>query len=163
MFYNIEVALNFVKENWATFWLIGVIMVSAITVLIGVLKPFVFDKIRIKPIRKACLAFSNIALCFLGNAILYWWNNGNFDLYFHTSFTTAIVSILWYWLYENTCLRDLIHKIGTVVLNKLKGGQLTKKDQEEIVKEVKTIVEEVKKDHKKAQKVVKTDKELKNL
>lgn len=163
MFYNIEVAINFLKENWETFWLIGVIMVSAITVLIGLLKPILFNKIKIKALRKTCLAFSNVALCFIGNAILFFANNLNFDIYYHSSFATAIVSILWYWLYENTCLRDLIHKIGSVVLNKLKGGQLTKKDQEEIVKEVKTIVAEVKKDHKKAQKVVKTDKELKNL
>lgn len=163
MFYNIEVAINFVKENWETFWLVGVIMVSAITVLIGILKPILFDKIKIKALRKTCLAFSNVALCFLGNAILFLANHLNFDIYFHSSFTTAIVSILWYWLYENTCLRDLIHKIGSVVLNKLKGGKITKQDQAEIVKEVKTIVAEAKKEHKKTPKVVKNDKELKDL
>lgn len=171
MFYHIEKALSFVKESWQNLWLIGVIMVSAITVLIGILKPLLFDKIKCKQLRRASLAFSNVALCFGGTAIWFFAKSFSYEFYLHTAVTVSLVSIVWYWLYENTCLRDLIHKIGSLTLKKIYAvicARFDKADEIAIEKEIEKIATQTKEKVKADKLSTKTsnkkvDKELKNL
>ena len=162
--------LRFWEKNWYDYMIAGVIMVSAITVFIGILKPLLFNKIKWKPLRRACLAFSNVGLCFGSTAIWFWTESMNFDMYSHSALLVSAFSILWYWLYENTCLRDLIEKIGklalsnaTLVLTKI----FKSNDIKGIGEEIKLVSEELKNTTKKEIKAkttaVKTDKELKNL
>ena len=96
-----------------------VIMVSAIIVLIGLMKPLLFNKIASKQVRKVALAFSNVALCFLAALILFWVNGWNFEYYVLASIALSVCCIITYWLYENTCLRNLIGVIGKIVLRKV--------------------------------------------
>jgi hypothetical protein len=148
----------------------GVIMVSAITVLIGILKPLLFNRIPWKPLRRACLAFANVGLCFGATAVWFAIKHFSFGIYLHSAIMVSLLSILWYWFYENTCLRDLIATIGRLTLRKV--AMIVAKifngdDIKEIEKEVKIVAEELKSTAKKqiksATKNIKTDKELKNL
>lgn len=162
--------LKFWEKNWYDYMIAGVIMVSAITVFIGILKPLLFNKIKWKPLRRACLAFSNVGLCFGSTAIWFWTESMNFGMYLQTAILVSAFSIIWYWLYENTCLRDLIEKIGklalgkaSLIFTKLFNGN----DIKEIGEEIKLVSEELKKTTKKEIKAktasVKTDNELKDL
>lgn len=143
MFSHIETALNFVKGNWENLWLVGVIMVSAITVLIGILKPLLFDKIKCKQLRRTSLAFSNVALCFGGTAIWFLAKSFSYEFYLHTATVVSLVSIVWYWIYENTPLRWAIHKIGSMTLKKIYAmvsNKLDKVDEIDVEKEIESLI-----------------------
>ena len=165
-----ETILNLVKEYCVDMFYSALIMTSCIIVLIGLLKPILFNKITCKPLRKAILAFSNVALSFVSTAICFFVKNMTFEFYWQASIGTAIFSILCYWLYENTCLRNLIEKIGKMVLKKLStlGLELfTAEEKVELEKEIKLAVEEIENKTKKEVKLAtakkKSDKELENL
>ena len=166
----VEQFLSFYEPDWKNLLLLGVIMVSAITVLVGILKPLMFDRIKWKPLRRACLAFTNVGLCFASVAVTFFLKHFDFSLYLHSAVATSLLSIVWYWFYENTCLRDLIHKIGKFALNKTYSvvkNFFDCKEFEKLEKEIAIATEEIKantkKELKSASKNAKTDKELKNL
>ena len=161
-----ETLLSNISGKWEDLLLLGVIMVSAITVLIGILKPFVFNKIKWKPLRRALLAFSNVALCFVSTVVLFEIEHYSYDMYWYSAGAVSVFSILWYWFYENTCLRDLIALIGKTTLkavyNVLPKG-VDKKDAKAIAKELSMVKKTLKAEVKSAIKNAKVDKELKDL
>ena len=96
-----------------------VIMVSAIIAAIGILKPIIFDKIPNKDVRKVALAGSNVVASFL-SALVYFLTEGwDFKYFGIAGAALAICCIVTYWLYENTCLRNLITIIGSLALRKV--------------------------------------------
>ena len=148
----------------------GAIMVSAIIVIIGILKPIAFDKIPYKALRKACLAATNVAFSFASTAICYWVNDINFKWYWYGAAIISIATIITYWLYETTCLRNLIHKIGTMTLKKVWGilkNIFDKDDVEDIKNEFltvqNTLTSATRQEVKSAIANVNHDKELNNL
>lgn len=159
----------FYSADWKNLFTLGVIMVSAITILVGVLKPLLFNRIKWKPLRRTCLAFTNVGLCFLAVAITFAIKHYDYSVYMHTAIATSIFSILWYWVYENTCLRDLISKIGGITLRKLYATAkniFDKDDIKEVEKEFNLAVEKIKEEFRKESQnstKSKEDKELKNL
>lgn len=170
MIAHIETFLGFYSGDWKNLALLGVAMVSAISVLIGILKPLLFDKIKWKPLRRSCLAFTNIFLCFVAVAITFLFKHFDFSIYFHCAVAVSLLSIVTYWFYENTCLRDGIQKLGRFVLKKVYkvvSNLFDKDNAEQIEVEVALAVEEIKQKAKKELKLSaknnKTDKELKNL
>ena len=153
-------------SNFADNFLTGVIMVSAIIVFIGILKPLLFDKIQFKPLRKAALALSCVASCFIATAVTFWAYGIAFSYYLYASFAVFVFTVIVYWFYENTCLRNLIKKIGTIVLSKVYkavSNIINKNDVEQLKAEVKAVRLEVKNELKLGKAKVKTDKELNNL
>ncbi len=151
--------------------LTGVIMVSAIIVFIGLLKPLLFDRIKVKALRKAIIALSEIAICFTTVAVAFWVNHFNFHYYLYASAGLFIATVITYWFYENTCLRNLIHKVGSITLGKIYGiavGLLKPRDKQEIKAEIKKVNTDIKKAvHNELAPLVKKaashDKELNNL
>ena len=99
----------------------GVTMVSAIIVAIGLLKPLIFDKIPNKHVRKVALALTNVAACWATVLVYFVVCGYGFDYYVLASTALSVSCIITYWLYENTCLRNLIGLIGGMVLKKLLG------------------------------------------
>ena len=145
------------------FIIMGVVMVSAIIVLIGLLKPFTFDKIPFKPLRKVALAFSNIALSFAATAICFWVYSIPFMYYWYGATIVCFATIITYWIYENTCLRNLIHTIGSLTLGKLIPVFFNNKnDVDKLKKELQNVGNELTKTAKKSLTDT-SDKELKNL
>ena len=163
-----KTGLLFLENNFHNVVVYTVVMVSAIIVAIGLLKPVLFNRIKNKNLRKAVLAFSNVASCFVAIFGVYvsnhWWD---FKYYLPTSIALSIACIITYWLYENTCLRNLIETIGKIALRKLGNVALlalSKTDIEEIKTEAKKATEEIKaKAEKELLKNTKTDKDLEGI
>lgn len=125
----------------------GVIMVSAIIVFIGLLKPLLFDRIKVKAFRKAAIALSEIVVCLATVAVAFWVNHFNFHYYLYASAGLFIATVVTYWFYENTCLRNLIHKVGSIALAKIFGiteGLLKPKTNAQIKSEIKMVHTDIK-------------------
>ena len=167
---NIYNVLSIFGAHYQNIIVCGLIMVSAIIVAIGLLKPVLFDKIESKCIRKAALSFSSVALCFLVMFVVFLTKHFNFQYYLVASFGLSVCCIVTYWFYENTCLRNLIATIGGIVLKKMLKVSLfalTTEDVEAVKTELKKTGEELKvhtkQELKKTATKVKEDNDLKTL
>ena len=168
-----EMIKNFwdiVSVRYSELIVVGAIIVSAIIVLIGILKPVIFNRIPNKLVRKALLAFSNVFLSFAGTAIYFAVDGIDWQWYWIAAGATSASCILCYWLYENTCLRDLFDTVGRLTLHKVAELALVifnsteKKQIEDAMEKVSAEIKETtQKEIKKASKSLKKDKELENL
>lgn len=143
----LKTALNVLENNFHNIFMYTVIMVSSIIVTIGLLKPILFDKIKNKQVRKVALAFSNVALCFICALVIFLVKDWNFKYYLFSAIALTISSIVTYWFYENTCLRNLIATIGKIALRKLGNVALialSKDEIDEIKTEAKKVSVEIK-------------------
>ena len=143
--------LNYVMLCVNLFWrelaVAGAIMVSAIIVIMGLIKPL-FNRISCKQLRKSALAFTSIFLSFLATACFFVIRRGtDWELYWIASLMTSLACIVTYWFYENTCLREAIHKIGNLAIDKVANilkMLLNEKDAKAINSEIKKATEELK-------------------
>ena len=146
-----------------------VAMVSGIIVAIGLLKPILFDRIKNKQLRKVALAFSNVAFCFICTLVVFFVQAWNLKYYLISAIALTISCIITYWLYENTCLRNLIATIGNIVLKKLVNTAsiaVNADDINEIKTEAKKVSKELKAKTKEALKKateITEDKDLEGL
>ncbi len=113
---SVQAMLDYTEANFHNIFWYVVIMVSGIICAIGVLKPFVYDKIKNKQIRKVALAFSSVVLSFITALVIYAIKDWNFNYYLASAIALSVSCIVAYWFYENTCLRELMNKIGGMVL-----------------------------------------------
>lgn len=170
MLENIQNVISLFGENFNDIIVCGVIMVSAIIVAIGLLKPLLFNRIANKHLRGSVIAFTNVAACF-GTLFVYFLINGiSFDHYVIASVALSVSCIVTYWLYEFTRLRDLINLIGGIVLRKVFNASLlavTTDDINAVKQELKHTGTELKSytktEIKKASSKIKEDKDLKGL
>lgn len=170
MLNHFKTILSFLEANYNDVIVYVVAMVSAIIVAIGLLKPLIFNKIQNKQIRKVALAFSNVALCFATALALFLINEWNFEYYLTSAIALSVCCIITYWLYENTCLRNLIEVVGKIVLRKIAGVAaiaVTTEDVKEVKKAVQNATKDVKTqtktEIKHAATTIKEDNDLKGL
>lgn len=156
-----------VYANWYDFLVAALVMCSAIIVFLGIMKPLLYNKIKNALLRKSALAFSSVFLSFAVMAVVFLVRKFDFHWYLCSSVSQALFTIIVYWFYENTCLRNLIKKIGTMVLSKIGLVFLSKVQDEEVdlskelAKASDDLVEKTKFELKSETK--KLDEELKNL
>lgn len=112
--------VNLFCVNYKIILTAGIIMASMIIVLIGALKPLLFNKIKNKCFRGFLLSLSNVVASFVAVAVLFKMNNINYDYYWFTGSCFCVFCVFIYWCYENlTQARAIIHKIGSAVWRKL--------------------------------------------
>ena len=97
------------------------IVVSAIIVLMGLLKKAAFNKIGNKTLRKVLLAFTSLALVLPFTALYFLGDDINFKYYWVGCAMNGLALIVTYWFYENTALRNLINQIGSLTLGRFFG------------------------------------------
>ena len=170
MLANIEKMLYLFGANYQDIIVCGLIMVSAIIVAIGLLKPLLFNKIPNKHIRKVALALSNVAACFLTVLVYFLICGISLENYLTAAIALSLACIVTYWFYENTCLRNLIGVVGGIVLKKVLKVSLfalSTEDVEAVKTELKKTGAELKaftkQELKKTSTTVKEDKDLKKL
>ena len=111
--------VNWICKNLNTVLTAGVLMASMIIVLIGALKPFLFNKIQNKNLRGSLLSLTQIVFSFGAVALAFWWKNITFDYYWFTATLFCGLCIILYWAYENlTQAREYIHKLGSFLWKK---------------------------------------------
>ena len=146
MLYQVQTIFSLFEQNLQENIIAGVILMSAIIVFLGLLKPILFNRIKFKPMRKSLLFISCIALCFISTAIRYLIVKYPFDTYITSSIILCVITSIEYLLYENTCLRNLIHKIGIATIKKVADvaiSLLNDSDKEEIKKEIERVSKEL--------------------
>ena len=123
--------IQLILANWQRVVTGGVILVCGIIVLMGILKKILIGKISNKLLRKFALAFTSIILVFPATALYFFGDGIDFGYYWYACLLVGIGTVITYWLYENTCLRDLIALIGektivkyaTAIYNAIKDGK----------------------------------------
>lgn len=154
---TVQALLSYAEANFHNIFWGVVLMVSGIIVLIGLLKPLLYNKIKNKQVRKFALAFSNVALSFICALVVFVLKDWDLNYYLASAIALSISCIVTYWLYENTCLRNLIATIGNMVLKSIANKVLLNTaDVAELTAEAKKAVGEFKK-------TTKEDKDLKEL
>lgn len=103
-----------------------IIMVSAVIVLMGILKRVLFNRIKRKSIRCVALSFSSLALMYLTTAVYFLINTVDFQYFLPCGTAICFVMIITYWFYENTQARAGIHRIGSFVLSKITKAIVSK-------------------------------------
>lgn len=109
--------VNVLLENWQQALVGGAIVISAVIVLMGMIKGL-FDKIPYKLLRKFLLALTSVVLVLPVSAIYFVCAGIDYKYFWGDYALLSVATIVTYWLYENTCLRDLIHKIGSLTLGR---------------------------------------------
>lgn len=112
---------EYFMQNIETMIPMVIIMMSALIVFIGALKPILFNRVSNKDLRGMLLFLTSIVLSFVSVAIAFLIKQYNFDYYWICGGLYAGGVILMYAIYEHTPLRPSIHKIGSVVLDKFFG------------------------------------------
>ena len=159
---SVQVMLNYTEANFHDIFWYMVLMVSGIIVAIGLLKPLLYNKIKNKQIRKVALAFSNVILCFVCVLVTFVIRGWDLNYYLASAIVLSVSCIVTYWLYENTCLRNLIDMIGSIVLKNVANKVLLNTaDVANIKDEAKKAVAEFRTQNVK--KTTKEDEDLKGL
>lgn len=170
MLANIQKVLPIFGANYQDILVCGMIMVSAIIVAIGLLKSVLINKIKNVKLRGSILAFTNVAACYLTVLVYFLVKGFSLEFYAVAATSLAFLSIVTYWLYEYTRLRDLIGLIGSIALRKVMKVSLfalTEEDVNAVKAELKKTGDELKAHTKRELKKVaakaKEDKDLKTL
>ena len=159
---SVQVMLNYTEANFHDIFWYMVLMVSGIIFAIGLLKPLLYNKIKNKQIRKVALAFSNVILCFVCVLVTFVIRGWDLNYYLASAIVLSVSCIVTYWLYENTCLRNLIDMIGSIVLKNVANKVLLNTaDVANIKDEAKKAVAEFRTQNVK--KNTKEDEDLKGL
>lgn len=114
--------LTFVVQTciakWQTVLLGGIILACAIIFLTGVLKKLIVGKIGNKLLRKVALSLLSLVMVFPATALYFVSESVSFEYYLYACVGVSILTVLTYWLYENTGLRNLIGLIGEKTVGK---------------------------------------------
>lgn len=112
--------VNLFCINYKTLMTAGIIMASMIIVLIGALKPLLFNKIKNGCLRGALLSVANVFCSFAFVAVAFWIKGISFEYYWFTAFCFCVFCVFLYWAYENlTQARAGIHKLGSFLWKKV--------------------------------------------
>ena len=121
-------SMSLVVSDWQSFLVGGIVVVGVVMFLMGVLKSTVFDRIKNKMLRKTLLSFVSVILVAPSTAVYMFskgweWSWGSFMILYMVN---TVATVVFYWFYEGTHLRELLSLIGknTVMkwVNVLKGG-----------------------------------------
>ena len=115
---TIKEAIAVFCENWQDAVVGGVIIACAIIALVGILKKFLFNKISNKLVRKVVLACTSVVLVLPATALYFVSADVGFNYYWLSCLAIAVLTVIGYWLYEHTGLRNLISYIGNTVVLK---------------------------------------------
>lgn len=115
---EMSVMANALFLNWHRALMGGIIVTCSVIFLMGILKKFVFNRVHNKLARKILLSFCSVVLVFPATAIYFVSDNISFTWYWWGCLLCAILTIVTYWLYENTGLRNVIGLVGELTVNK---------------------------------------------
>ena len=141
---------NYAISNGQVLLVGGAIVVGAVIFLIGVMKKLFLDKIPNKLVRKMVLSFLSLILVFPATIVTLIYNGVDMQYLWVLYGINAVSTIVVYWFYENTGMRNLFALIGKNTVFKLLSAMFSHKDKNETAKEIvedtKTILADAKYD-----------------
>lgn len=124
-------------SNWEDLLMGGAIVVSVVIFLMGVLKGLLLNKIKNELARKVILAWTSLIVVLPVTALYLVVKGANMDHFWFIYTVNCVITVLTYWLYENTALRNSLHAVGKkIVMAFISGEKIPKKDAKEILTEV---------------------------
>lgn len=165
---TLSFVFRILMANWQRAITGGIIVACAVIFIMGILKKACFGKIKNKLLRKVVLSFAPIIMAFPTTALYFVSDNIPFQWYWYACALISVLTILMYWLYENTGLRDLITLIGCKTVDKyatvLLAAFVTAKGIDETKNQLTMNTEQLKDEVKKELKnQYKEDPDLKNI
>lgn len=165
---DIATMAKFLFMNWHRAVMGGIIVTCSVIFLMGILKKFIFNKVKNKLARKALLYFCSIVLVFPITALYFVSDNITFTWYWWGCLLSAMLMIVVYSLYENTGLRNIIDLIGGLVVNKwlkvIYEAFIEKAENTDLKNQLAMTTEELKEEvRKEIHTAIKEDKDLKGL
>lgn len=124
----------------------GVTVVGVVIFLMGILKNVGFIKnMKSKTVRKIVLSWLSIILTVGITVLSVWLNELKQDHFVVICIVNSVCTILLYWVYENTALRDLFafigkHTIAKVFARKPKTEEEAKQLASEVRKDVESLI-----------------------
>lgn len=117
----------------------GVIAVSIVIFLMGVFKKILINKIQNKLFRKVVLAWGSVITALPVTAVLTYLEEFESSHFWSLYVINCVSTIIVYWFYENTALRDSLAFIGKKALSVIACNK--HKDCKKIAKDVQDEVE----------------------
>ena len=131
-------------EGQEYFW-IGVCMVSAIIVGIGIIKYlFKLDNIKCDWLKNIVLSLISVLSCFGGVAIMFWTKGISFEFYWIVSGVVSAVTTLVYHSYAKWGIKNFVHWVGSKTLGRLFGIIGSAKDIEELQAQLNSLPHDIK-------------------
>lgn len=169
----IQLAAKVILSNAQELMVAGAIMVSVIIMLVGMLKHYVFNRIKNDDVRKTVLSLASVGFSFVATFAYFLIEGINWRWYVLGSLLMSIACIVVYHFYENYHLRKLVHKIGNFAIDKFAYlakvilAKIADNSDKSVEAEFKKVTQELnafaKAEIKSASKRLKHDKELENL
>lgn len=110
-------------------WLIygGIVSVGVTIFLMGLFKILIGNKIKSKMLRKTLLSFVSVVLVAPVTAGYLWAKTvSGMDYFWYIYLFNALMTIVVYWFYENTQVRELFATAGKKVLSKVISANMEK-------------------------------------
>lgn len=133
--------------NWQDTFVGGAIVVGVVIFLMGLLKTVLFNRITNKLFRKIILSFFSLILVFPVTIGMMWYKGFDMSHIWIFYAINAVATVLIYWLYENTGLRNLLSLIGrNTVLRLITALTKSEKTISAVKNTIKDTLSEIEKD-----------------
>lgn len=123
-------------SDWQNLLVGGVVVMSVVIFLMGVLKKIAFNRIKHDLLRKIVLAWSSVLVALPVTAVSVVCNGFSWSYFWAIYILNAVGTILVYWFYENTALRDALALLGKKTVMKFIGAGVSNQEFSKINNEV---------------------------
>lgn len=110
---------DYILSNWQTVLIGGICAVSIVVFVLGLIKPFIKRWIHNTILRKVILAWLSVLLNIPATVVSIWMEGLPEDQFWTLTVINTVATILVYFIYENTALRDGLHWLGKKILTLL--------------------------------------------
>lgn len=113
-----KACMNYVISDWQSILVGGAVIVGVVIFILGCLKVSIVNRIHNKMLRKTLLSFLSVALVFPTTAAYTLYNGWSWEYYWWLCGLFALATIVVYWFYEGTHLREGLAWIGKTTVGK---------------------------------------------
>lgn len=131
---------DYILSNWQTVLTGGIYAVSIVIFILGCFKPLIKRWITNPILRKVIFAWLSVLLNVPATALSFWIEGFPSEHFWTLMITNIIGTILVYFVYENSALRDGLHLVGkkllTILFTQYVNPTQTKKELQKEVEEL---------------------------
>lgn len=111
--------MDFILSDWQTLLIGGACAVSIVVFILGCIKPFIKRWVSNSTLRKVIFAWLSVLLNVPATAVSVWLDQLPTDHFWVVVVINIASTILVYFVYENTALRNALHWLGKKIVTLL--------------------------------------------